>query len=389
MRTQFLRAREPFDNILRNTLQRGWSTQLQSKVEVSSSPRPGAQTWFHQPLLSGYFSASPSPHVLHFMAESLRRTPRLHRKIPQWLMATTLATPIALQAFKKPEFCVTPALPHANDLLVVPGNQRIRIFDFKRRCCRVLLKEGFDNRTLLTEIRVRRNQVGPFPPVLDTDQTTWFEEPILNGFALPRAPLLFDRAVAMRKAFSYLDQWASPTLHVASTSNYLDALLELSRARLDLVRERFSEVHAQLNPLDVWLERLAERASDYPYVDLCDTHGDFQPGNVMWDRDAKDIVIIDWEHARTRSRLYDRLVCELESRFLSGLSIRLAKRLGRSRALSPNLALFLLEDLEWYISESTTGPFTQPSAGLMLFIDELTQHGPTLDPQIFGSRAST
>lgn len=40
-------------------------------------------------------------------------------------------------------------------------------------------------------------------------------------------------------------------------------------------------------------------------LSLVISHGDFQPGNIWWDKDREQIVIIDWETVKLRSRFYD------------------------------------------------------------------------------------
>ncbi|MBI4667956.1 MAG: phosphotransferase [Elusimicrobia bacterium] len=51
------------------------------------------------------------------------------------------------------------------------------------------------------------------------------------------------------------------------------------------------------------------------------THGDFQPANIMVDKDK--VWLVDWEYSDIRQIVYDGLVYALRSRFPCGLSGRI------------------------------------------------------------------
>jgi hypothetical protein len=58
-------------------------------------------------------------------------------------------------------------------------------------------------------------------------------------------------------------------------------------------------------------------------VELVRSHGDFQPGNILYNQGA--IWLIDWEYSKERQRQYDFLTYILEARFAKGLGQRIAE----------------------------------------------------------------
>lgn len=385
MRISQMKEREDFDEILVETLAIGWSEQFGHPVELSLSPSSSsrdAQEWRLQPLLSMYCAANPTIEAREFLRDSFRFTPFFWRILPQWILGTAATTRVGLNIGSQQGFWVVPEVENADSMVLLPGNQRIRVFDFSRGRVRTFLKVGFEKATMQTEIGIRA-QDGPFTPILDYGADyTWFEEPILAGYDLTRCPPWFRKKPVIHKAFSELERWAEKSSVTLDSAEYLKSLTARVRVACDAVNERFS--FAQCDFLLEVVEALVVYAGVAREVIIRGSHGDFQPGNIRVDPAGKKVWLLDWEHSAPRSQYYDRIVFGLRTRASHGLAARaisFVKSTNTSWLFDafPNsaswrtsqLAVVLIEDLLWYLSESLTGPTRDISQGLSSYLDEL------------------
>jgi len=379
-----MRSRENFDEIFAKTLSKGWTAQYGVPTHVMCRPNEKGQLWKLQPLFGAFYSSGISPHARKFMRDFFRFTPVPWRIFPQWAVGSILSTSSALNLFYTLGFWVTPRLTNAQDLLIVPGNQRLRIFNFKEGVTRVFLKVGFDNNSLRTEIKIRgTGKSGPFQPITSFDKDfTWFEEQILEAYALPRCPPWFSKQQIEIKAFQLLHDWTCNSIRDQEIYPYLDTILHSVNGKIKMIFQKYNiSIGAQIQPL---IDTFTSEAKKLDFIALAATHGDFQAGNIMVNQKNKRISIIDWEHYGIRSRHYDYLVYGLKTRSANGLAKRVMAFLeGNERSILHQwlpidvglrravLALFFLEDLNWFLSESLTGPFKKPSTGLLLYIKEM------------------
>ncbi|MCP4448939.1 MAG: phosphotransferase [Myxococcales bacterium] len=387
MRIADMQAREDFDAVLYSTLEAGWSAMLGYPIRVEALRGPTAQTWYVSQTLGGFFVGRPGKRVREYLRDGLRYTPRKARFVPQWLISTGLSTSLGLEIASTKAFSVSPEITRAGSMLVVPGNQRIRVFDFRKNVVRVILKTGFSPDAMAREISFRK-QYGSEPFVLEilkmADDLTWFEEPIVHSYALPRCPPWYRRSSLAATALGDLEQWSSAFTHSVPSREYSDTLLERLFDLLELLKERFTS--CDLRPAQGFGKALAAVASEMGELELAPSHGDFQGGNVLVTKASRRPIIIDWEHSGERWRYYDRLVMGLSTRSPARLSTRWKAFIAgdtKESALSalpksPSwrtsaCALVALEDLLWYASESLAGPYSRPSEGLTLLLSELEQ----------------
>jgi hypothetical protein len=129
---------------------------------------------------------------------------------------------MGLKLSSRPGFDVSPQIPNADAMVIIPGNQRIRVLDFSTKRCRVFLKEGFDSATMANEIRLRGNgNSGPFPPITSAaDNASWFEEALLDAYALPRCPPAIDKSVCEKEALKLLEEWQRDSKRTENAKDY-------------------------------------------------------------------------------------------------------------------------------------------------------------------------
>lgn len=392
MRIDELLEREPFAEILCETLRRGWSTQHGTTFDV----RPGdavGQEWRMQPLLNAFCTRDVSAAPRQFLRDGFRTTPVARRAPAQWMLGTMLATPLGLRMTERPGFTVAPALPGAGHLLVVPGNRRVRVFDFSTGLVRVMGKPGYGAECIATEVALRTAGNAPLCPPLTAagGDSSWFEERILDGYALPRCPRSLNPARAAASASTALTRWSAATRRAVDANAHIDALEQDLNTALALLASRFPD--AMKSQRLQWLPALAKAARSVPRHVVAASHGDFQPGNIIVSRDGSRVWIIDWEHAGARTESYDAYVLTLRSRSSCGLAARLRDAVARRDQVLPfadasawraQLACWILEDLKWFASESLQAPLVAPSAGFMQYLSELDAFnglGDVLAPQ--------
>jgi hypothetical protein len=386
-----LRSREDFEAVLLRTLQVAWSREQGCAVTVRlASPGAQGQRWRFHPLHSAYTVADVGPAPRRFLANWIRYTSRRWRRPLQWLAGTLLSARPALAAGRRGSLVVTPPIPRARDMVLLPGNQRIRLFDFGTRRTRVYAKEGFSNTLMVSEIALRAGEgAGPYPPILrhDEEGATWFEEPLLDGWCLARCPSGVDPTAAVEHALGELETWSSTASRSVPVRAHAEGLVIRIRAGLDALVERFQH---DVTPWDAWLTALVDHAGEGE-VRVGPTHGDVQPGNIMVAPGARQATLIDWEHCKERMLPYDRLVLALGARYQRDLARHLLDFVaGRPLPwLAPSTpgversaqvaARFLLEDLTLQVEEAASGPYRQVTAGVLAREAVLQRLGPSLE----------
>ncbi|MCB9727452.1 MAG: phosphotransferase [Deltaproteobacteria bacterium] len=388
MRLSELRAREDLDAILQRTLARDFSERLGQPVTVTAGG--SGQRWLVQPTLSAFYTRGICAAARRHLRDDFRWTP-VRRRIPaQFALGTALASGPGLRLFGRPGFTVDPPLPAADALVVVPGNRRVRLFDFERGVCRVLLKDGFPARVMETEVAMRgRPAEGPFPPITAlAPDLSWFEEPLLQGCVVPRLPPWVDAAPLVQRALDALGRHVAPSAREVDASAHLESLL----ARVALAHAEVATRYGADAALPAaFAAPLADVAALASSLEVALSHGDLQPGNIFVTAGPGEVLLIDWEHAGTRLRAYDALVLGLGSRSARGLARRVTEFVSGRRTVAglgpeaadirwrrATVAAFLLEDLTFYLEESVEVPGARASAGLAVLDRELQRLGPGL-----------
>ncbi len=364
MRISELEARDPsLGRSIRTALSEGWSAQYGKDIRVVHKEESG-QLWRAQRLLSAFFCGIPIPPARRFLADLFRYTSRPARMPLQYLVGTALAHPLSFR-LSGTAFRVDPGLPRAEDLLVIPGNRRIRVFDFGLRRSRVFAIGSRGRTANLQELSVRSGQKDPFLiPVFDHAQDgSWIEEPIENASPLPRLKPWQSTRTFSEKAWDALASHLVASARNIDATDHVKALLAKGEDCTSQLRETSPDFpHERIRAL---LVRLAEQANRMGTITLARGHGDFQPGNVLVRSDGS-ILLIDWEYAQERWIPYDFFVFALRARAPVGLSERLkALDLEKLAGRLPDslheqrkelrqrgsLALFLLEELLWSLED--------------------------------------
>ena len=372
MNLRELRAREDLDGVLSETLARHLSRLKRTDVRVSTAG-PG-QRWNEHRLFGALVSERPSSAVRQWLASLYRWTDRPTRIIPQAAAVSAASTALLSRVLAIPRLSIDPGLQHPNSQAILPGNQRVRLLDFNEGVIHVFQKNGFELQTLGQEVEARKTN-GPFLPILDSNVPEgWLLEPLAPGYSLARCPPWIDRPRFAAEALERLEDWAAPASRTLDAGEYSTSRVRVLSECAPVLDQKFdSDFGARALS---HAENIAAGLRGEVLVQP--THGDFQAGNVLVQKSSSPPILIDLEHSRVRSAHYDRLTWKLRSRNANGLAQRASAYLDAAEQASRaerkrRLAFFLLEDLEFFCRESLTGPYTKPSAGLRLILDELDE----------------
>jgi hypothetical protein len=176
----------------------------------------------------------------------------------------------------------------------------------------------------------------------------------------------------------YSEWKESITQKIASAVDELPAVYE------DQLRKHILKITEMLSSI------VPDADSVYRSIETVQTHGDFQPANILipTDHDRASVYIIDWEYTARRCRWYDALVFELRSRFPQGLAKRVKYWLFNKHHAFHSIewcgldqtefsskfvvVSFLLEDLLLRLGDTTIPGLLQPNKGFLTFFDELS-----------------
>ncbi len=449
MRISLLIEREPFGEILTETLTRFWSRQLGRHIRVEWRWKPPRrqffgngenQVWLCNVYLNAIFPRGISSQALDPIRREFSRSVVAWRRPLQKAYVTLALAPCSAPWFTHALVRIVPGVEALSQQVIVPGNSKIRILDRQANCVYGVLKTGYSRERFGAEVAARQQAASldiPVPRLTETDlEAGWFREQYVEGTPLNRLACTETRTSATQRAVRRLQRLIEETLEKTALGDYVDALrtsihrhltaiLSLERlttaknTHLDGVsaqrncarksprfkvpaatspnaaagcRSRFDgrQLHSQaVEACDQLTQQILAGSPSGVQVFTGQTHGDFQPGNVLVDGDK--FWIIDWEYAARRQALYDTLVFSCQARGGQGIAKRLqgfvdfgldplvtseqlevvcaelADRALRRR----HAALFLLEELDLRLAENAHPRLTAISSGLGQLLTEI------------------
>ena len=391
MRISLLLEREPFGRILEETLPpllsalsgRPHAVRWQGHGRVDGAR--GGQAWLCNARLNAIFRPAATDASFAPVVREFSRSPRWwSRPLQRAYVAAAIRRPTAAW-LADGGMVVSPPLENADALVILGGNHRLRVVDGPARVCHVIAKAGSDPAFLRAELALRRAAPDlPIPRLLSVAPTEeWFTEELIPGTPLNRVPGAADRARAFAAARAALGRLVARTLRSVGVKGYVDALVrdveEAAAAPL------FATQCATLGRTLATLARVIERRPGPSTVETAETHGDFQPGNVLVARDG--VWLIDWEYTGRRQAGFDLLTHGLAARFPVGLAARVhdaaSGGLGRTMdgwpgvdwstadARRRTLALFLLEELVVRVRENASPHFRALTTGTPCLFEEI------------------
>jgi hypothetical protein len=397
MRISLLLQREPFGEILERTLSGFFQSRFGRSHIVrwwpklsSANPDPNSQIWLCNPYLNAIFVPSVSKKTLLPVINEFTRSPVWWKRPFQKIYVDLAVLRKGRKLFTNSGIEIMPGIDHPEDILILGGNNHIRLLDFTTQKAFVIIKHGFDSQLLKNDIFVRtQNPYLPAPLIVDTAQDgTWYAEELILGIPV-------NRLKAQEKAYFAFHSVCDPLFRLYKNTvqpvNIEEYALKLVQQIESLLKEntllRGEEKNDLLSVTMGLYGIIINFEPDNKTIQVAQTHGDLQPANILWGKDQT--WLIDWEYTETRQVAYDGLVFALSSRFPAGLSSRVSSILNddtsdakqilpkwpyvewkeKERRL-PILAFFFLEEIILKLKENSRSGQLQPDDGFALFCKE-------------------
>ncbi|MCJ7818731.1 MAG: aminoglycoside phosphotransferase family protein [Syntrophales bacterium] len=404
MRLSLLLPREPFPVIFAQTMSRfllSWTGKPHEihwdpKRPLSASHCRSGEFWLVNIYLNAIFLPQADPAIFDPVKQEFSRSLVWWRRWPQRLYVEMATSPLTAKWLAHAGVSLTPALPQAELMLMVPGNHKIRLLDYGAKTVYAIRKSGFPANFLEREIEVRRQaeELGlPVPRVKTVaGDGAWLSEEYVSGTPVNRLKDPAQARAAFAEAHQALTVLHRHTFREVNTNQYVDLLSTEAHTHIEanaLITPGSKRLFFQtLDSLVARIQALLPAGGNRLPTVLA--HGDFQPANILVDADR--LWLIDWEYSRRRQAAYDVLTFILESRFTRGLSGRLQRMItqgipdgglledfscyasgwqdSRHRLLYGSL--FLLEEMALRLEESNNPSFVQLDNGLTILQQEIS-----------------
>lgn len=288
--------REDFWKILEDTLQDNTS-YIGAIGDVSVVDKNEDCTLYANAQLNAIMSVHPSKTVVDYLKTEYNVTGSLLRRmmVKGYLFAATTFVKRFSQKGINVEF---DANINKDDILIYPCNKKIRLFDFGKGMVYTMLKRDFPSLYIDRETKFRLEHKASFIPEIVESGKGCYSEKIINGMPLARInnPAFVARCKeeAYKKVISL-----TPADYTINACEYIQ---QLKTTCLEQLKQKPAFKDADI--VACIFDSLFE-VQPNEKLSLVISHGDFQPGNIWWDKDREQIVIIDWETVKLRSRFYD------------------------------------------------------------------------------------
>lgn len=382
MRMNLLLQREPLPDILCSTLSSFWSRYYEKQVQVTWHPKPpsrsdpsnnSAQLWYVNFYLNSVFSPSADQRIFEPILREYGRSLKWYLRLPQRIYLGLAISSLWTKNLANAHLLVSPGVVDAEKLLVVPGNHKIRVLDFKSHLVYGIHKLGFRHDTFVREIDCRQlaARCGIKVPGLFEVSDSWFCEHYLSGTPTNRLANPNLAFKAEQVALDMLRKLSLETMVEASVTAYVQCLVDKIAQYTSLIVGIQHEVKLDMlrtvASLATWILDNTPSAT----IRISMSHGDLQPGNILVNTEG--VWIIDWEYGSYRIDGYDWLVLAFQSRRPTNLHRRIDNfvQSGIADSTQANMphwlasswrtrvdrttlcALFFLEELLLHLEEAT------------------------------------
>ncbi len=297
MKISEMLAREDFYTILEQTLEDNRSIFRATDEAITITNVANNSSLFVNVQLNAIMSARPSRIVVDYLKTEYNVSGSLLRRmmVKMYLFAATTFVKSFSQKGINIKF---------NDgvdvdkILIYPCNKKIRLFDFGSGVVYTMLKHDFPSLYIDRETEFRlTNHASFIPEILDSGNGCYSEK-IIDGMPLARIndSVFVDKC--KKDALGMLVSLTKSDIQIKAC-DYIQSLKDTCLSQLKQ-KKNFVNTATVACIFDSLFTVNQEES-----LSLVISHGDFQPGNIWWDKVHKRIVIIDWETVKLRSRFYD------------------------------------------------------------------------------------
>lgn len=286
------------------------------------------------------------------------------------------------KAFSQFTFCMKPEMAATRDLVIAPNNRSIRFFDYSTGTVGCIIKQGFTKKYFSNQLEFRKKYKYSFMLPMIKWGEDWFVEPILDGHPLARVTDnklhekgISDALIAIRQLANDTPEYIDANIYVNEIHDKIKALLDEAEHRKNITSTGATKQIAE-KAVNIVLSQINN-------VPVCQSHGDFQEGNI-WVDNNKKTWIYDWETAGRRSIWYDSAVLCYSLRRANGWK-KLAEKSEPKEMLNcdpiakPSIeeykamkAIVLLEDILFYLEDMLELPNDWGKGIYDSFIERIT-----------------
>lgn len=317
MKIELLLEREPFWEILFNTLD-SYYQNIDGKKRNFTLKNKRTKDLFNKDILlvNSKLNIIFNPYVNKNIFSQTKKEFSYHPNIlKRWVQTAYVNLAITFPfsiIFANHILEIDSFIPHSNDILILGGNNRLRIIDLQSNLMIVILKNGFNRYFFENEILLRKNLLNlDIPKLISSNSTnSFFTEEIISGTPINRLHNNQLSEKALKQAISNIQKMYNQTIKTITLSQYVSQLQ--NEVNILIKNDIFSSISDRVKKLS---NQILSFKKNGKTIDLAMTHGDFQDANILLDKD--NIWLIDWENAKKRSINYDTLTYVLNARILN------------------------------------------------------------------------
>lgn len=246
------------------------------------------------------------------------------------------------------------------DIVIYPGNKKVKVIDTDNLTILNVVRQGYSKAWLSHEVALRANPSIPCVLPIGNHGDDWYSERLIVGRTMARM-----RRTERRRR----DPAVMRVIREMGRPVRVETVREYCERLCDSVVGCARSLAGRLGSDDFALIIAASRAltrvcsQDASPVVIGFSHGDLQPGNIMFEDVTDRLFVLDWETYGERSALYDiatyyyglrrlplpsalRQVYTDECQLFGGLGLDAVSR----------TAIVCLEEIEWSLRELEVMP---------------------------------
>jgi len=366
MKISLLQQREPFEEILEKTL----TAYLNRKVKWQNNKKNG--NWLVNSHLNAIFAPNADKTIFSQITKEFSHSVIWWKRPLQKLYVLLATNSFTAKFFATASLCIEPQIDNAKNILIIGGNHHLRILNYKKIRAFVINKSGFNKQFLINEKNLRQaNPSLPIPKLFEVaDDNSWYSEEIISGTPLNRmnnGSQAKDSLKKIKQSLAELHNQTKEQIPVKLyTADLSRKIIHLAENNDFLDEQQIQKINQQL------LEKISSLAGQNDHLALCQTHGDFQPANILVEKEK--VWLIDWEYTGLRQIDFDSFVYDLNSRSPLDFQERFIKQFREQNSNSEaelKLLVFLLEELQLRLEEVDNPLFKSSDLGLKTYLNEL------------------
>jgi len=385
MKLELLITREKYLPKLEKTLYLFFKNKFNLEVDISWNKSKKFENFF---FVNKRINLIFPKKINKFYIGKLSNEYRYHKKLSKKLIYsiyTSLAIGSLRSFFSSLRIYIHPLPSVLEGLIILPGNQTIKVFDIKTKSCYVVFTNNSNMDFFKNQVNIRlENEFLMAPKIISNNlKKGFYQEEWFYDF------LPFDRQIDSDEKDKLLEKLQSNLLELYSKTTqrkkiykYASELYQKIFCKLKFLPEVYSENDIK-KITDIVNFIFSNLDNNFEMIDIVQTHGDFQPANIMVNISKNDILLIDWEYTDFRSRFYDALVFFLEVRTpnkihknilnLNNKNWRWCYKDSNKKLSKNELVVFLLEDIIVRIIEIQHINLLKISPALDLFLANIKE----------------